>query len=1115
MDSTIVKRSQNELEQSINLAQYTVYKKYLTELSDYPLFPPPQLLLDETAKKCVRFLQLKEFSCKKGEDIHQKLSTVYHASMSLGCTLVILIDVAGHDKPANIYIGVRNSGEDSDAIRRLSDSYETLENGLKSNFPGTKIPKMDQSELETLLNDIFAPYTKNISSVSCVASARDKSKTENKNFIQGLERFIDTMRGNAYTALFIAEPISYLEQAEIRNGYESIYSALSSFRKSTWSYSENESSSVMENLSEGISSTITRGTSHTQGYTKGIGANIGINGSRGSESSNSFTSTRTGTSPTKISRIGQVLSSPGFSQVVGLVAGGIAGAVTAGNSAAAIVARSIAKKVTSSIGGVAGAAMTGSTSSESIASAITNGVSRSLGLNGGLSGHYDKNSSDTDFESTGNTENTTRTSGFTSTSGTGKTLQIENVNKSVDEMLKRIDEQLKRSRECEDYGAYSCGAYFLSGSAGTSRLAANTYRALMLGDGSSVESGAINVWNGLKDDSNTVQNMKEYLKRFVHPTFFIPLTESPQTEQDIITYSPATVVSGLELPLHLGIPTKSVYGLPVIEHAEFGRNVECGKNESGKNDCIEIGKIFHMGEEEISSVNLDINSLTMHTFITGSTGTGKSNFIYNMLGELESYDKKFLVIEPAKGEYKNIFGGDSNVNVYGTNPRYTQLLHINPFSFPEHISVLEHIDRLVEIFNACWPMYAAMTAVLKDAIEKIYKDKGWIFSNPTYYSKNFPTFIDLINAMPEIMNNSMYSADTKSDYQGALITRIKSLTNGINGEIFCSNDEISSEKLFDQNTIVDISRVGSVETKSLIMGIMIMKLQEYRMKSDKMNESLKHVTVIEEAHNLLRKTSFSQSQENSNLQGKSVEMLTNAIAEMRTYGEGFIIADQAPDLLDEAVIRNTNTKIVFRLPNDADCELVGKSLALKDEQIKELAKLPAFVGVVYQNNWLEAVLCKSEKFTYQSSYNYKINDYNANIRKFMTCIFSARERVSLSDAVRDELKSWVARLDNTDLTKEYLYKSLHNKRLDEQEKMRVAYNLFGGNIIVRNLKNSLDKKEALDFVDDHICGTFSFEKNTRVVQQIKRYIFMAINSEEIFSDIAYKYDYFGVERRIR
>ena len=62
-------------------------------------------------------------------------------------------------------------------------------------------------------------------------------------------------------------------------------------------------------------------------------------------------------------------------------------------------------------------------------------------------------------------------------------------------------------------------------------------------------------------------------------------------------------------------------------------------------------------------------------------------------------------------------------------------------------------------------------------------------------------------------------------------------------------------------------------------------------------------------------------------------MLTNSIAEMRAFGEGFIIADQAPGLLDMAVIRNTNTKIILILPDQIDRELVGKSANLNDEQI--------------------------------------------------------------------------------------------------------------------------------------------------------------------------------------
>lgn len=290
------------------------------------------------------------------------------------------------------------------------------------------------------------------------------------------------------------------------------------------------------------------------------------------------------------------------------------------------------------------------------------------------------------------------------------------------------------------------------------------------------------------------------------------------------------------------------------------------------------------------------------------------------------------------------------------------LLKIDPFRFPEEIHVLEHIDRLVEIFNVCWPMYAAMPAVLKNAVEKSYVDCGWDLnkSKNLYGDGLYPCFVDVARNIKFIIDNSEYDSDNKGAYKGSLLTRLKSLTNGINGMMFTS-DEIPGEKLFDQDVIVDLSRVGSSETKSLIMGMLVLKLQEYRMTQMEMNAPLKHITVLEEAHHLLKRTSTEQSADSGNLLGKSVEMISNAIAEMRTYGEGFIIADQAPGLLDMAAIRNTNTKIILRLPDQMDRELVGKAANLNDNQIKELAKLPRGVAAIYQNEWIQPVLCKIAK----------------------------------------------------------------------------------------------------------------------------------------------------------
>ncbi|WP_180381713.1 ATP-binding protein [Campylobacter lanienae] len=613
---------------------------------------------------------------------------------------------------------------------------------------------------------------------------------------------------------------------------------------------------------------------------------------------------------------------------------------------------------------------------------------------------------------TSTAEGSSEATSKTITLGKSKSVQIKTENHSIKRMLEKIDETLKRLDECSDIGMWNCAMYCISDSEYVSRLAASTYQSLIRGKNSSLENGAINIW---RDDGK--DKIMPYLTHMCHPKIRVNELE----------VTPGTLVSSLELAIHAGLPNKSIAGIPVIECAEFGRTVSSydTQNSGAK---IELGKIFHMHSEEELPVNLSAKSLCSHTFITGSTGSGKSNTVYKILENLPS-DVKFLVVEPAKGEYKNVFG--SKAKVYGTNPSLTELLKINPFSFPKEIHVLEHIDRLIEIFNVCWPMYAAMPAVLKDAVEKSYEDAGWDLTNSTNaYGENlYPEFSDVARNIKSIIDSSEYNAENKGAYKGSLLTRLKSLTNGLNGLIF-NRDEISSEELFDKNVIVDLSRVGSTETKSLIMGILVLKLQEYRMSNaNGMNSELKHITVLEEAHNLLKRTSTEQSSESANLIGKSVEMLTNAIAEMRTYGEGFIIADQAPALLDMAVIRNTNTKIIMRLPDQDDRELVGKAANLNDDQIAELAKLPCGVAAVYQNEWIEPVLCKVDEFAkIENAYSYEIQDkkieqvdYNSRV-EIAKILFGAKP----NEVPNTDLFKKLSELNLKDATKVLIIKYLNN-----------------------------------------------------------------------------------------
>lgn len=1039
------RQSMEELANQLTLADHLVYKKYLPELQSYSLVEPSEEMkktLD--VKTCIKLFQMKELTLKKGEDMLQKLSTVYHSSMALGCSLAVMIDVPADGAPADIYLGVRqNPGRQSIDNRDLAISGDALEKGMKSNFPGSEVQELHQEEIDALLEDdngSFGSAQSAIASVSCVAALRDKSKTEDKAFIQGIERFIDAMDGDAYTALFLAEPVTEETQAGIRNGYEELYSALSPFRKTTWSYTENESHAVMETFCSGTSDTVTDGTS--SGFSDEQGRNTGFNFNAGM---NQGTTNTIGQSHA-VTR----LRLPSKRTMVGVAAG--ASILALGAVAASAVFPPAGAAIVSAASTVGAAVKAGPLFGAvvpMVAGHETNGTAwstaRSIGKSMGFGMSRGYNTAHTDSStverSNAHSTNEQHSNGTTDTHGTVRTQQIEVCNKAVEELLTRIDEQIKRTKESEDYGCYSCAAYFLSSRPSKALLAANTYRSLMIGEGSSVESGAANLWQ----DRASVTAMREYLKRFTHPVFARQLWEN---EADSLFYTAGTLVSGRELPMHLGLPTRSVHGLPIIEHAEFGRNVpdEAMPDE----DKMNLGKIYHMGKEEAAELLLNRQAMASHTFITGSTGTGKSNAVYHLLDEItKNGQTTFLVVEPAKGEYKNVFGNCTDVQVFGTNPRETPLLRMNPFAFPENIHILEHIDRLVEIFNACWPMYAAMPAVLKDAIERSYQKVGWDLRNSESEKGVFPTFFDLLDILPGVIEESHYSKDTQSDYVGALCTRVKSLTNGIYGSVLCAEDALTDEALFDRNVIVDLSRVGSMETKSLLMGILVMKLQEYRMCSSGMNSRLRHVTVLEEAHNLLRKTSAEQSQEGANLQGKSVEMLANAIAEMRTYGEGFIIADQAPGLLDMSVIRNTNTKIILRLPDEEDRKLVGKSAALKEAQIDELSKLPLGVAAVYQNEWPEAVLCKIEAYPMPENAVYHKpskmpREINAEFVFGQLAV--GKELEPLSSSEMEQLKLWLKRHETVLKPEDgrYLEQVFAGGELDVAKTRKAVFDFFGG-----------------------------------------------------------------------
>lgn len=995
-----------------------VFNSYLHQLSS--LYSP--LEKDEfDSDYNTRYFNITKWVTDKKENSLEKLVNVYAVLSDESCNIALIFHRTC--QLTQVYLAVTNtlnSSNNSDA-----DTYKKrLQDAIKGNFPGTEFGSDSGNGIPPFLNN-DTPYS--------VAAASNIPTEKSEKFIsQTIEKLLDgivpSRTKEEYTLILLASPINDVEERKLR--LAQIYSGLKPY--SSWQtnytytemHTEGSSSTVGVNVgaSAGIqngqssSSTSSNSLATNKAKSDTVSENSGTSDSKGNTQSHMTSDTNTESSAHSQNRstsdMNGTNSSHGKNKNVSVNVGenystnaifvgaganwgvstgtgttdsfGKTTAKTVANGTADTVTKATAKGFSDTVGETVTKAAThqiGNAITNTLGKTVTDTLSKTVGV-------FSSTSLGANFGM-----NFARSSNVSASIGKNEGIEQSFENYNIKHALELLEDQTKRLEQSTALGMWDFAAYVLSEDRNVANNVAHTYLSLTQGESSYMSCSAVNLWRGDRESTDVyAKTICSYLRELRHPVFGLnPAIVDTDEGEEYQVYPTAvtatTSLSGKELAYSLNFPQKSVAGLPVIQCADFGRSISTYDTTSANEMSFRLGKVFHMLHEEKIPVELSANSLTSHTFITGSTGSGKSNTVYQILNEAVDNNIPFLVIEPAKGEYKNIYR--DTAKVFGTNPSVTPLLRINPFSFPDGIHILEHLDGLIEIFNVCWPMYAAMPAVLKNAVEVSYQECGWdLIESVNSYGKDlYPAFADVARNIKKIIDSSEYDNENKGAYKGSLITRLKSLTNGINGLVFTS-DEILPDQLFDDNVICDLSRVRSNETKSLIMGVLLLKLQEYRMTSGKMNAELQHITVIEEAHNLLKRTSTEQPVEGGNLLGRSVEMLSNSIAEMRTYGEGFIIVDQSPGLLDFSAIRNTNTKIIMRLPDEGDRKLVGKAASLNDDQIVELARLPRGVAAVYQNEWVQPVLCKVKAVdTANLAYTYtplankqNVVDYEARLK---------------------------------------------------------------------------------------------------------------------------------------
>ncbi|MEQ1304456.1 DUF87 domain-containing protein [Acinetobacter radioresistens] len=577
----------------------------------------------------------------------------------------------------------------------------------------------------------------------------------------------------------------------------------------------------------------------------------------------------------------------------------------------------------------------GDNKSESKASGTSTNESQTLGKNTG------KSISKTDSD---NTSNTTGTNTGSSTSDT-----LEYINKKIERVQSYINDKLiERFDLGRSKGMFRTAVYLAAPTPVVYNRLSHAMVSIFQGNQSHFSPLRVTDFSLHK---NEVHNLflVQSLSQPNMSTQLALIHSIPQTKQ---AFSAATWLNANELSLLAGLPSREVRGI------KLRKNVDFAVNPVNPEQGFELGDVVQHGRKlKDNAVRLDKKLLNQHIFISGTTGAGKTTTCQQIL--IQS-GLPFLVIEPAKTEYRSLSKNHTDIEYYTLGNEKVSPFRFNPFELLPNEPLSGHIDMLKATFAAVFPMEASMPYLIEEAIVRSYQQKGWDIHYDENYlypdpwncgGQSFPIFSEVLLTLKKVIEDKGFGRDLEEKYKGSLISRLDNLTTGAKGRMLNTRNSIDINELLDKKVVIELEDLRDEQDKCLMMGLLIGRVAEAVKQRRKLDDNFQHLTLLEEAHRLLSKP---QAGEDSSKR-LGVELFTNLLAEVRKYGEGLIIADQIPNKLTPEVLKNTNTKIIHRLFAADDRHAIGDTVGLDDEQKDFLTLLNAGEAIVYSAGWHEAV----------------------------------------------------------------------------------------------------------------------------------------------------------------
>lgn len=743
---------------------------FLTDKDNYYLASNNKKVLGKTDYEFdlsdIALYRMEEVSFEDQAPRKEALENVLSTMKIDGVNFIYLL--MGDENGVNFYYGIsRNFTSDKEPELSIMDIGEKiLEPSIKGNFRGSRTRKLENEERNSVLNSING-----MQEFSMLEGVPGYTKEDEK--FQGVDRLADVMMGDKFGFMIIAAPASYDDVKEIEKNLYEVYSRIVPLAKKNIQSGVNKSTSLSKGTSEGVSKSVSENYSKTKQESVSVTEGTSITETKGTSTSKGKSSSNT--------------------------SGGSSSSSTKG---------------TNESGG----------ESKSKADGTSHSESKSTG------GSDTSGSSKTDGNNKGTSTQTTKGE------GNSETTSLEYIDKKSQDWIKYLDDVIiPRLDYGMGKGIFITASFLFSDSKPVLKKLENTAISLYSGEtGNKVPLRAFSlskkdaIWKFLRNFQLPCGRMKEN-KSMAHEN--VSRSALSQCVKEDKSFIMGNWITTNELAMIAGLPQKEVVGLALREEVEFGLNHQVDISDDNKillGDLVQSGNVL-----KTSQVYLDKSNLDKHIFISGVTGSGKTTTCQNILC---GSDLPFLVIEPAKTEYRIMKEQYPDLMVFTLgNENVGTPFRLNPFEFFPHESITSRVDMIKASIEAAFDMEAAIPQIIESAIYACYEDYGWnISKNENEKFEDpfadgvyaFPTLEDLINKVPDMVDEQGFDVRLRNDYIGSIKARLMGLLMGSKGMMLNTKRSIDFRNLLERKVVLELEEIRNGSEKSLIMGFVLTNLMQ-------------------------------------------------------------------------------------------------------------------------------------------------------------------------------------------------------------------------------------------------------------------------------------------------